>query len=76
MRTSRKYSSPFYADEPQFQTDAAWYRLVEEADNALLRGGGPEGGIAGFVVSGPLDDRLRVVVVVIIAEPPVAAYLP
>lgn len=42
----------FHAGEPEYRSDAKWWELVQEADNALLTGpppaGGGDGGIAGF----------------------------
>lgn len=49
----------FYAGEAEYQTDAKWWELVDEADRQLLGGstpppaGGDGGGIGGF---GPGDD--------------------
>ncbi|MBI5499768.1 MAG: ATP-binding protein [Deltaproteobacteria bacterium] len=36
-----EYAKRFYAGDPDYQTDAKWQALVDEADRALLRGGEP-----------------------------------
>ncbi len=51
---AREMADRFHDGEAAFQTDAKWFELVEEADNALLvgEGAGGDGGVLGGPVGG------------------------